>query len=999
MYFILSKPQPYFNFLSYTRGICIFLLFVPFDIDWRPTAQELPYFEQLFATALGDANNTVNGNGTTELGGAAAVQFFMKSKLDKPLLKQIWAASNLRNGPSLNKREFCIAMRLVAMIQSNSTLPVTRDSFLATMNQSLPLPKFEGIQVPSTVVPSSVSTTVLPTVPSINTNSGVSYAISPTDQAKYDTIFASQDTDRDGFIDANTAVELFTKSGLDKTILKLIWTLSDIDTDKRLDHDEFSIAMHLVVGASKRGMTVPPTLPTELIPSSKQQYFNNTVNTVPTVVTNTVNNAARRQSFGMMAPVTTPVNPPPAPLRVDDAFSNMEIPSIVSIPPPTLTTPPVVPVVVPAPVPVPAPAPVPVAPVIPVVTLSNTPSLPPRRGSFAPSTVPTPAPVPVPIPAVVPVPTVPTPLSTNTNISSSSINSAASIPSSVSVQPLLSTATELEDAMRSHLRKENSALEMRNEWLSDALNELKRLEGERAIFHKQIETVRNLITTEESEYATTINRIQILRAEIQKARSTEATLSSTLADKRRTTAESKGVLTSLATTLVTMTGKTDTLEKEIRTLLETVLGNELAALQATSTASTLSTVADSHAASANVNEAEIQALRTAVQEIEKRIYALQQEKNDVQNRVISSTSKLAESKQSLKIAEQRVVVERERHETSISNKIAAKEAHIDALASLHTAETELTNAHLTQSNSTPAIPTNRTTTHPPAPVTVTVTAPPSLPPKRTVEAVPAPVPVPVTAPAPAPVSSAFDDDFTFNASPSAAEVTSFSSTTVPSISNSASFADDFAFGGDSSVPAPAPAVSTNSLDSDDTFGGNDFASANVSEPEHLPVSHQSTSNNTNLDDSFGFSLPSSSGANAVPTSNEVVDGFDSPSFDQPATISTNTTSKVPEDDDDAFNFASTPAPAPAVTNPKVNSTTTNTVDDFGSFGDFGTDAFGSSNSNGSTSSQHGQSSSVGFDDDFASAFNAAPAPVSVPSSNKPSTATNQPPSQNFTWDF
>lgn len=56
-------------------------------------------------------------------------------------------------------------------------------------------------------------------------------------------------------------------------ILKEIWILSDIDQDGNLDFPEFCVAMHLVVGVSKRGLSVPPTLPTALIPQAKAHLF------------------------------------------------------------------------------------------------------------------------------------------------------------------------------------------------------------------------------------------------------------------------------------------------------------------------------------------------------------------------------------------------------------------------------------------------------------------------------------------------------------------------------------------------------------------------------------------------------------------------------------------------------------------------------------------------------------------------------------------------------
>ncbi len=205
--------------------------------------------------------------GSDELGGREAVAFLQRSGLDKPILKAIWAAANLRGGATLNVREFVIAMRLVALTQTDS-LPqerVTRDLVIQTAQRYIPFPKIEGVHLPS---PS-------PPQPQPQVAAGGRYpAITPEDQQKYDTIFVASDTDHDGYMDGRSCVELFIKSGLEKPILSQIWKLSDIDGDARLDKDEFSVAMHLVVGASKKGRPVPMGgLPIDLVPFSKRSYF------------------------------------------------------------------------------------------------------------------------------------------------------------------------------------------------------------------------------------------------------------------------------------------------------------------------------------------------------------------------------------------------------------------------------------------------------------------------------------------------------------------------------------------------------------------------------------------------------------------------------------------------------------------------------------------------------------------------------------------------------
>ena len=44
--------------------------------------------------------------------------------------------------------------------------------------------------------------------------------------------------------------------------------MSDLDKDNRLNHAEFSVAMHLVVSVSKRNLPLPAQLPAELLPGA-----------------------------------------------------------------------------------------------------------------------------------------------------------------------------------------------------------------------------------------------------------------------------------------------------------------------------------------------------------------------------------------------------------------------------------------------------------------------------------------------------------------------------------------------------------------------------------------------------------------------------------------------------------------------------------------------------------------------------------------------------------
>ena len=62
------------------------------------------------------------------------------------------------------------------------------------------------------------------------------------------------------------AFSVLQKSGLGVPELRQVWALSDVDGDGMLDLNEFILAMHLTNARVKAGITLPATLPPELLP-------------------------------------------------------------------------------------------------------------------------------------------------------------------------------------------------------------------------------------------------------------------------------------------------------------------------------------------------------------------------------------------------------------------------------------------------------------------------------------------------------------------------------------------------------------------------------------------------------------------------------------------------------------------------------------------------------------------------------------------------------------
>ena len=96
--------------------------------------------ESLFYTYLLNENgfNSINDS----IGGNNVVNLFLKSKLDKGILKKIWDLSSVRKEPDLNKLEFFCACRYVALAQRGEELTHKN---AVSLNYKDVMPKFEGI--------------------------------------------------------------------------------------------------------------------------------------------------------------------------------------------------------------------------------------------------------------------------------------------------------------------------------------------------------------------------------------------------------------------------------------------------------------------------------------------------------------------------------------------------------------------------------------------------------------------------------------------------------------------------------------------------------------------------------------------------------------------------------------------------------------------------------------------------------------------------------------
>ncbi|KAF2141786.1 uncharacterized protein K452DRAFT_308847 [Aplosporella prunicola CBS 121167] len=113
-------------------------------------------------------------------------------------------------------------------------------------------------------------------------NATVPWAVTKDEKKIYDDLFKAWDGFGKGFVTGEQAIEIFGQSGLEKTDLEKIWTLSDPHNRGRLNLDEFAVAMHLIY-RRLNGYPVPNKLPPELVPPSTRN-FSDSISTMKNMI-------------------------------------------------------------------------------------------------------------------------------------------------------------------------------------------------------------------------------------------------------------------------------------------------------------------------------------------------------------------------------------------------------------------------------------------------------------------------------------------------------------------------------------------------------------------------------------------------------------------------------------------------------------------------------------------------------------------------------------------
>ncbi|KZF20589.1 hypothetical protein L228DRAFT_253800 [Xylona heveae TC161] len=229
------------------------------------------------------------------LPGETAKQIFERARLPNEVLGRIWNLADTEQRGALGVTEFIVAMHLLASFKSGAlrALPQILPSGLyeaasrrgpppqrpqPTGMYAAPSPR-PGDVHPMAAIPrqfsgasgrpqSPMSRSSFAAPPQSAQSTGTDWAIGPQDKAQFDSIFSTLDKANLGFITGDQAVAFFGNSKLPEEVLAQVWDLADINSEGKLNRDEFAVAMHLIRQQRMKRGVLPAALPPNLIPPS-----------------------------------------------------------------------------------------------------------------------------------------------------------------------------------------------------------------------------------------------------------------------------------------------------------------------------------------------------------------------------------------------------------------------------------------------------------------------------------------------------------------------------------------------------------------------------------------------------------------------------------------------------------------------------------------------------------------------------------------------------------
>ncbi|BDD55802.1 hypothetical protein MAP00_001288 [Monascus purpureus] len=282
------------------------------------------------------------------ISGEVAKHIFERARLPNEILGRIWNLADTKQRGALDATEFVIAMHLLTSYKSGA---------MRVIPQTLPPGLYEAASRRGSLRPpgsprSGFGAPTLPSIPKQFTgpqrtqspinrqqfssplsaqSTGGDWLVTPQEKTQFDSIFATVDTAKSGFLSGDQAVTFFMNAQLPEETLAQIWDLADIDADGQLSRDEFAVAMHLVRLVRSGKEPLPQAIPPALVPPSMRRRPPVNVPSTPAAVPAPVSapapapHSAAEDLFGLDA-FTAPVPAPAAPSQVPQSTGGSNSP-------------------------------------------------------------------------------------------------------------------------------------------------------------------------------------------------------------------------------------------------------------------------------------------------------------------------------------------------------------------------------------------------------------------------------------------------------------------------------------------------------------------------------------------------------------------------------------------------------------------------------------------------------------------------------------------------
>ncbi|KAF2280336.1 uncharacterized protein EI97DRAFT_455235 [Westerdykella ornata] len=223
------------------------------------TPEEKRAFQYLFQQADTEKLGVITGE--------VAVKFFERTKLAPAVLGEIWQIADTENRGLLTYPGFCQVLRLIGHYQAG------RDPSPELAFRPGPLPKFEGLTVPSAPVPPTGFAPPPPGVLQPQMSGGPIRVppLSPAKAAEYAGLFEKSGA-QNGILSGERAKQIFEKARLPNETLGRIWNLADTEQRGALGVTEFIIAMHLLASCKTGALKqLPNNLPAGLYEAASRR--------------------------------------------------------------------------------------------------------------------------------------------------------------------------------------------------------------------------------------------------------------------------------------------------------------------------------------------------------------------------------------------------------------------------------------------------------------------------------------------------------------------------------------------------------------------------------------------------------------------------------------------------------------------------------------------------------------------------------------------------------